>query len=1258
MRWWATTVYGIVKILKMILITLQKKKERNMKFLRTISVILLASFTLSSLSFGQDLNSFKLAPPSNFSHMKGPEFKEAAQVQLSVRKNLQSLRELNADSIKSLGAKSFAENTVFTKKVSGTINFGEVQECLISGQKIDIESGSFLVEASTANGTIYYSLISRSKDGACAVSVVPERVIIEALRSGKVKFTHESMSAKDKAVIDLYLEHEITTDNNTAIDEWIGKRMDPKNRKDGGYAVNEIWAGYELYQHPDKKIYTEESYKKLCEWIIETLRAIKTSHSGIDLKGIASRVRHTTIVLIPYENESDLPEITIGKIKVKAYAHSSACATYIFVPNRLYSGVELRDWPDELRKYVQAKYMHEVGAFCGLKAEVKDGEAWNALDQAVSNLESRQKIAFSQELYNMAPVNLLDLELRNDYAAGKAISEKSIFTGAMLSVLALAGVGLSSSSPVKGAEAPSVPKPVLEEPKQSEAAVALNKKIEELIKLLGNKDKAVRETTIDKLAKIGQPAVKPLIQALYDKNLDINRDAHQALVKIGKLAVEPLIQALSSWDPNVRCRAAAALGEIKDLKAVGPLIKTLGDELPYYTSTFAEIALSNIGEPAVGQLIDALGNKSWIIRYRVAGILGEIKDIKALEPLKALLLEDDSQNIQRVAREAIEKIQKAHEAKRRDIVPLEGPEGNINTAGEQEAEAAARALTSSGMNLPIPNVGYFTHGSPNNNVLVTPAQNGISINFTQGNLASYAEAGWTYSHPENVSDQDVVLGLTGFIGNDGKAVTITFEDINGKEASFPITGIAQNVEKIVTISISDLRKRINPNKLASVSFSIEGYNVAGSTLQVHGAPILLITSTYYPNGRLQSEVLSSPGQNGVIYRHYRNEKLNRVDMVALAAPDQDGATAYRYLSYFGRTNKPRIRWSFDRINYEQPSNPKPGRRIAEYIYNFDGSLKRKILFPKALAARGPGGEQGSRGASGIQENASNVLTINPIEKAIPDLSRVEGRDRGIVAPNEFGAINDLLWQAATGAITEKEAMDKLAQVAPKVNKNVLATWIAVAKKAGPGRAARTTKPKYAIPSEDDIKGIAARIKGSGIEVFMPKSQFPRDSIIKYRSALEAIGSQLRVYQDVKDLESMIQNPAKSIVMTTGLSESDAALLESLKARSEQLRFMSFAKMEDLNTMSVDEIDNYQAEILGILLVARIITPEDLKDSGNPTYRLLSHLLEAYMPEGLLVDEYIKDIVNNVARLIRTILKALPIEAYKEMRTAVAVLWSV
>ncbi len=75
--------------------------------------------------------------------------------------------------------------------------------------------------------------------------------------------------------------------------------------------------------------------------------------------------------------------------------------------------------------------------------------------------------------------------------------------------------------------------------------------------------------------------VDMLIQRLKeDKNEGVRRMAAVALGEIKDTrAVEPLIAALKDKDSSVRNNAAEALGEIKDARAVEPLIAATADEI-------------------------------------------------------------------------------------------------------------------------------------------------------------------------------------------------------------------------------------------------------------------------------------------------------------------------------------------------------------------------------------------------------------------------------------------------------------------------------------------------------------------------------------------------------------------------------------------------------------------------------------------------------------------------------------------------------
>jgi HEAT repeat protein len=79
-----------------------------------------------------------------------------------------------------------------------------------------------------------------------------------------------------------------------------------------------------------------------------------------------------------------------------------------------------------------------------------------------------------------------------------------------------------------------------------------------------------------KCFEIGAPAFEQLIPALLNQGTLIPLVVEGWLVKIGLPAVEPLISALQDSRSEVRQVAGAALGQLGDARAVGPLISILG----------------------------------------------------------------------------------------------------------------------------------------------------------------------------------------------------------------------------------------------------------------------------------------------------------------------------------------------------------------------------------------------------------------------------------------------------------------------------------------------------------------------------------------------------------------------------------------------------------------------------------------------------------------------------------------------------------
>ena len=123
---------------------------------------------------------------------------------------------------------------------------------------------------------------------------------------------------------------------------------------------------------------------------------------------------------------------------------------------------------------------------------------------------------------------------------------------------------------------------------------------------------------------------------------------------LAKRDVKGLISALKYKDANISKAAAKALGDIADPHATGPLIASLN----YHWSGMDEIVIEaqvKIGKPAVDLLVSALKDSDWQVRRNCAKALGQIRDMRAIEPLAALLVDEDS-SVRRYSAEALGEI--------------------------------------------------------------------------------------------------------------------------------------------------------------------------------------------------------------------------------------------------------------------------------------------------------------------------------------------------------------------------------------------------------------------------------------------------------------------------------------------------------------------------------------------------------------------------------------------------------------------------
>jgi HEAT repeat protein len=115
----------------------------------------------------------------------------------------------------------------------------------------------------------------------------------------------------------------------------------------------------------------------------------------------------------------------------------------------------------------------------------------------------------------------------------------------------------------------------------------------------------VRESAVTALGSLSaSEGINLLIDTLYDESGAIWLTAKKSLVKLGPQTVEPLLLSLRNKNQH-RDRLISVLGEIKDPRAVAPLIGLLKDQ-------------------------------NHFVREQTVAALGKIKDPKAIDPLSHL----------------------------------------------------------------------------------------------------------------------------------------------------------------------------------------------------------------------------------------------------------------------------------------------------------------------------------------------------------------------------------------------------------------------------------------------------------------------------------------------------------------------------------------------------------------------------------------------------------------------------------------------
>jgi HEAT repeat protein len=181
----------------------------------------------------------------------------------------------------------------------------------------------------------------------------------------------------------------------------------------------------------------------------------------------------------------------------------------------------------------------------------------------------------------------------------------------------------------------------------------------------------VRDSAIDALDQLGQPALEQLLSelpavetgdgradwaaaegfvtALGSDRAELRMAAANALGRLGNAKTLPhLVDRLDDENPRVRARAARAIGKIGDPEGVPPLAKRLAAPNVDVRREVAS-ALAAVGtDQAVEALVSRIDDESPQIRHVVVSAIGEVGDPR---PLDALIeaLRDENGVVRRTA---------------------------------------------------------------------------------------------------------------------------------------------------------------------------------------------------------------------------------------------------------------------------------------------------------------------------------------------------------------------------------------------------------------------------------------------------------------------------------------------------------------------------------------------------------------------------------------------------------------------------------
>ena len=185
------------------------------------------------------------------------------------------------------------------------------------------------------------------------------------------------------------------------------------------------------------------------------------------------------------------------------------------------------------------------------------------------------------------------------------------------------------------------------------------------------------------------------------------------------------------------------------------------------------------------------------------------------------------------------------------------------------------------VNLPL-SFNVFASSSPNSTASATLNANGISIHFSNGSMIDSGTGGISYDDPATTGAVEtidlskagqLVLGLQGFVhtgtnaaGNShDNSVWMTLQDAAGHTGSVLLSGVTTAQETVVSVDLGQFTG-VDLQHVKSAKFSVDGYNVAGTWLNVHQVPSAWTCAASNSNYALKVELAVDYPQHGFVLK--------------------------------------------------------------------------------------------------------------------------------------------------------------------------------------------------------------------------------------------------------------------------------------------------------------------------------------------------------------------------------------------------------